>query len=848
MALRHFRADFGAMLLSVVAVALGVALVVAVESMNAAVLQGFLDTVDGVVGRASLNVTAGEGLTFSEELVEKVAAVPGVALAVPLVRAVTFPDDGSGEILTVHGVDLTRDADGRLYHRANTAKAVIPDALQFLNTPESIVLGREFADRRGLARGDNLDLVTPAGVKRFTVRGLLDPEGLARTLRGRLVVMDLYAAELAFTADGQINQIDVVVDGTANLNATKAAIASVLPAGLPVEEPARRKDLIRRSVAGFQAMLTGFGLLTVLAGFVICYSRLGAIAAARTWEVGLLRAVGLRRTAVFTEIIKENLLVGLMGTSLGIPLGLAIAHVGIPYLAITTALNFRLPAPAVEPRVDLGVIALGVASGLGAAVLATLAPALHLARTKPVTALTLRGRDVPPTTPPLRWSVRLALAAIIVLLIVAQRTFGLAALGVMTTGLIVATAAVSVAPLVRLGSTVLAALWTRVFGPAGRLAVHHVRQQPQRSALTVTTLGLGLGAVLLFGMLGWSFEQTLVARLLASERSDMVISSAFVSGGYRTAPLAEGLLPELRAVAGVALAAGEQSKDIAYGGGTVVLAACDAACFVDGRIYEWPLESGALPDALARVARGDAVLLTTSFARQFGVRPGEAIELSAPNGWLVLTVAGISSGAPESAIWMSRDLYRSSWNDATIWTANLALEKGANYGEVERAIAAKLGTKYRLSIRSSAELIDYFAGEVRQAFGLQYLLGAITLLLVVIAIGDTLASGVLERTHELGMMRAVGLRRSHLFTMVMLEGAAIGMLGLVMATFTGLALGTFWVTTQFPALVGWDLDLHVPYGFAMGVLGLSLPLCAAGSFLPALRAARRSAVEALRRE
>ena len=74
MALRHFRADFGAMLLSVVAVALGVALVVAVESMNAAVLQGFLDTVDGVVGRASLNVTAGEGLTFSEELVEKVAA------------------------------------------------------------------------------------------------------------------------------------------------------------------------------------------------------------------------------------------------------------------------------------------------------------------------------------------------------------------------------------------------------------------------------------------------------------------------------------------------------------------------------------------------------------------------------------------------------------------------------------------------------------------------------------------------------------------------------------------------------------------------------------------------------
>jgi putative ABC transport system permease protein len=341
---------------------------------------------------------------------------------------------------------------------------------------------------------------------------------------------------------------------------------------------------------------------------------------------------------------------------------------------------------------------------------------------------------------------------------------------------------------------------------------HNVRPPPRRSTLTVTTLGLGLGAVLLFGMLAWSFEKTLVARLLRSERSDMVIFCAFVSGGYRTAPLAGDLLAELRTIPGVALAVGEQAKDIPYGEGTVVLMACDAACFLDRRIYEWPLESGALPDALIRVARGDAVLLTTSFARQYAVRPGNVIVLSAPTGPLELTVAGISSGAPESAVLMSRDLYRTSWNDTTIWTAKLALDAGASYAQVEQAIAAKLGTKYRLTIRSSPELIEYFAGEVRQAFSLQYLLEAITLLLVLIAIGDTLASGVFERSRELGMMRAIGLRRSRLFTIVMLEGATIAVLGLAVSTCTGLALGIFWVTTQFPALVGWDLDRTSPTG------------------------------------
>jgi putative ABC transport system permease protein len=176
MAIRHFRSDFAAMVLSVLAVALGVALVVAVRSMNDAVLSGFLETIDGIAGRASFSVTAGEGLTFAEDLVETVRTVPGVKLAVPLVRAVAFPDDGSGEMLTVHGIDLTEDATVRLYHASDHRKKLIQDPLRFLNSPDSIILGREFADRRGLKTGDRLDLVTPQGVKPFTIRALLDPE------------------------------------------------------------------------------------------------------------------------------------------------------------------------------------------------------------------------------------------------------------------------------------------------------------------------------------------------------------------------------------------------------------------------------------------------------------------------------------------------------------------------------------------------------------------------------------------------------------------------------------------------------------------------------------------------
>ncbi|TMB39814.1 MAG: hypothetical protein E6J55_22220 [Deltaproteobacteria bacterium] len=287
LAYRHVRAGLGRMVLSVAAVALGVALVVAIRLMNGAVLASFLDTVDAVAGRAAFHVTAGDGLTFSEDIVERVAAVPGVRLAVPLVTGVAFPDDESGELLSVYGVDLTHEADVRLYHAADDSGALLDDPILFLSRPDSILLARQFAERRGLTTGSLINLSTPGGVKWFTVRGLLDPEGVARTLGGRLVVMDLYAAERAFTADGQINQIDVVVLDDADVDATRRGVATALPPGLTAEETAVRKEVVRRTIGGFQAMVTAFGLLAVVGS-----AHVGGGAAARRWASPCRRLQG----------------------------------------------------------------------------------------------------------------------------------------------------------------------------------------------------------------------------------------------------------------------------------------------------------------------------------------------------------------------------------------------------------------------------------------------------------------------------------------------------------------------------------------------------------------------------
>lgn len=842
----HVRSGLGRMVLSILAVALGVALVVATRLMNLAVLDAFLDTVDGMAGRAALTIRAGENLTFDEATVQKVEKIPGVTLAVPLVRSVAFPDDGSGEILTVHGVDLTNDAAVRVYHRSDTAD-VVDDLLVFISQKDSIILGRQFAERRGLEVGSRLDLVTPTGVMPFIVRGLLDAQGLAATLGGRLVVMDIQAAQAAFTEPGQVTQIDLLVK-PGREEAVKAAVAAALPSGLTVEEPAIRKAVIRKTVAGFQAMLTAFALLAVVAGFVICYSRLGAIFEARTWEIGLMRAVGLRRWVVCAELLKESLILGLLGTAVGVPLGLAIGKIGFPLTAKLAALQYRLPVPITPPAMYPSAILVGLAVGLGAALLAAVAPALRLASKQPVAALTLRGRDGPTELRPPSLVLWLGLIGLAAGLIVFQQATEQAGLGNVTTALLAVLGCAGAWPLVRGSSGLVSSLWQRLFGPTGRLAAGHLREQSRRAALTVATLGVGLGAILMFGIVAWSFERTLEAQLTSMFKADLYVTSAFESEGWMSAPLSEGLLADLADLPGVELVAGEQRQTIAYEGAMPVLVAHDPSSFVNPKVCQWRLEDGALAGALDRVSEGKAVLVSSTFAQQFKVAVGDGVSLPSPHGVQTLPVLGITATEPTVAVIMSRELFKRAWNDPQVRWARIVVQPGADRDGVAAEIARRVGPEYRLQVRTLAQLVGHFTGQVRQAFSFLYLMEGVTLLLVLIGLGDTLATGVLERTREFGMMRAVGLKRSRLFAMVMLEGLAIGLLGLLLAVAAGMALGVFWVEIQFPALLGWDLDLHFPGGFASMAAALTVFLCLTGALLPAWRAARLSVPAALRNE
>ncbi len=209
---RQLRSHGARGLLTAAGVACGVALVVAIQVVNASVLGSFTAAIDDLAGTAALQVR-GPG-SFPEEVADRVREVPGVDHAVPILTATFFTVDGAaaGEALSVFAADVSDGHAVKTLHLVQqTGDRVVDDPLGFLVDPRSIVVTDAFAARHGLARNQPIRLRTPAGIQTFTVRGILPPGGVGRAFGGNLILMDVVGAQTVLDRERRIDEVDVTL-------------------------------------------------------------------------------------------------------------------------------------------------------------------------------------------------------------------------------------------------------------------------------------------------------------------------------------------------------------------------------------------------------------------------------------------------------------------------------------------------------------------------------------------------------------------------------------------------------------------------------------------------------------
>jgi putative ABC transport system permease protein len=848
LARRQLRSHMARAALTAAGIACGVALVVAIEVINASTLGAFTDAIDDLAGTAALQVR-GRG-TFDEAVAEKLRDVRGVAHAVPILTDTFFVVDGpaAGEALSVFAADVTDGHAIKTLRLVRSGDHVVDDPLSFLVDPASVILTDVFARRIGAHIGTELRLRTPAGIRTFTVRGILPPGGVGRAFGGNLLLMDVLGAQAVLGREGRIDQVDIALAPGVSVEQVEPAVRALLPPGIEALQPARRGEQIERILRSFRTLLSGISGLALLAAIFVVTSAVSTSVAARRQQIGLLRCVGAQRRHVLRLVLGEAVLLGVLGTAVGIPFGLLLARLLLDTVTESAELVFSLRLFTSAIDVSPAALVLGAVAGLGATLVAAWLPARTATTIAPLAAV----RTAAPAPVARRWPAPgVVLAAVLVAIagFAAQIRLGSGWAGnVAAIATDVALVCLFMRLAGRLGAAVLGPLRARL-GFAGRMAVDRLARIPDQLALAGGVLALGLGLMLMAGTLTHSFEESVLDFIRHQVRADLVVAST-ASTGWIESPLPESIGERLAALPGVTRVERVRLAEHDFRGQRISIDSLDTSAFAPDRRGDFVFSAGDPAAALAAVRGGEAVLVSRNFARQFAVGVGDRLAIDTPAGRFEPTVAGVVVDyvSPRGSIVTTRDVWTHWWQDRAVNRFHVSLAPGTDLDVVRRAIATDVGRDEGLKVLTQRELYAYHQDAVRRAFRFTHALEVLPLLVAALGLAEALLAVALDRRRELALLRAAGTTRRQIARSVVAEAAGVGMLGFVGGLAMGLVLSVLWVRVNFAYQLGWDLDFYLaPGSLPIAALAAALVSVPAG-LLPARHIARLPVLEALRDE
>lgn len=783
------------------AIALGVAMVAAIHWVNASALHSFEKGVSALSGRANLSVQpTGGGL--DEGLLPRIRNFPEVAAAYPALK-MRLPVAGGGR-LPLLGVDMLRDAAVRGDYLPELGGQ--GPSFRDLLDKGAILLGRDAARRLEVGVGDTLQVQRGADTVGLRIAGLLPTEAFW----SRGAVMDLATAQWTLDRLGELDRIDVVLTDPAARSAFRERLKDSAGESVRLSRPeleTRRLDAMTRAYRTNLNVLALVGLLT--AAFLV-YSLLTLSMRRRRPQFALLRVLGMERRRLAAWLLGEGVLLGVVGSAVGLALGLGLAWAGVQVLGGDLGAGYfsdvraRLSANALEMAV-LGLL------GTAAAVVGTLAPVLDNVRNAGEAALRRGGaeeRDSPSTV------VRLGVAAVALL-----GAGGLTQLPAWR-GLPVAGYA---AILLVLGAGLLLAPFAlRLFARALPVSRRHVvalvaRAQllgaPRRSALAVSAALVSFALLVAMSTMIHSFRGSVTAWLDQILAAELYVRSG--PGGQATylptEPVAEvDGWPGVRRVDTMRRFQLDWAPEGSGGGSTAPLQVTardlgldetrQAVTLLDG---QWP-EVGGRPE----------VLISEVMARRHDLEPGDALQVPLGGSSRRLTVAGVwrDYSYQWGHLLVDREMYRRVSGDERVDQMAVYLEEEAEKPAIRQRLESAFAGAPALEVADAGEIRRHSLDVFDRSF-------AVTYVLVVVAVGvgligtlQSLAVQALERRGELAMLRFLGFRIRDVARAQAYEGALVGGFGGLLGLAVGAVVAYLLVNVVNEQSFLWSLPVDFPAG------------------------------------
>jgi putative ABC transport system permease protein len=835
--------------LAILGVALGVAVVVSIELANASARRAFTLSTEAVTGRATHQViggpdglpdTAFRDLTLAGGLGGEIAMAP----VVEGYGVLPTPSGKGGRMLRILGVDPFSEPPFRPYLKAGGGDRGAPVDLGALMTrPGAGVLAAATARELGVKTGGSFRLRVGGVERTVELAGVLEPqdEGSRRALAD-LLVMDIAAAQEVLGRSGKIDRIDLIVPGGNPGEKLLARAAAVLPPGAQILRSSSRSQTTEEMTRAFRLNLTALSLLALICGVFLIYNTMTFSVVQRRTLIGTLRALGVTRGQIFSLVLGEAAVVGVLGTALGLGAGVLLGR-GLVRLVTQTINDLYFVLTVRELSVPTLTLLEGAALGIGATLLAAAAPAWEATQAPPRAVLT---RSI------LESQLRKALPKV-----------SLAGLGLLLGGLLLLipkNLVVSFAGLfgVILGCALLAPVVTvllmrllrrpmgALFGVLGRMAAGGVVAALSRTAVAIAALVIAVSVTVGIGVMIDSFRQTLIDWLEHTLQDDIYVTVPSRGGGFMGADLDPEVVRRAAAVPGVVRVETLRRMELTTPDGPVRMIALGTDLW---GLRRHELQQGDAATAWPSVLNGGAVVVSEPFSRRHGVDAGATIRLPTDAGLGPFRVVGVYSdfASDQGLVLMSGTTYARFWHDPFLSGFSVNLAPGVDTDQAIARLKTAEGDA-TLFIRSNRALkkisLDIFDRTFRITAVLRLLAG----LVAFIGVLSSLMALQLERARELGVLRANGVTPAQVWQLVTSQTGLLGLAAGLLSVPVGLALAAIMIFVINRRSFGWTIHMLVTPGVLLEALGLALTAALLAGLYPAWKMARTSPALALREE
>ena len=829
--------------LAVLGVAVGVAVVVAVDLANTSALRAFELASEAVLGRATHQVV-GDSSGLPEGLYRRLRVDHRVRPSAPVVEGLVEIVDRPELRLRLLGLDPFAERDFRSYVGGGTASG--PDLATFLTRPGAILLSERIATDLALEEGDELGLLVGGRPIEAFLAGVLRPSaGVQEEALAELVVADVATAQEVLGLAGRLTRIDLILDEDADGEAARR-IAALLPPGARLQPAAARSAAATAMTRAFRLNLKALGLLALLCGGFLIYNTVAFGVVRRRRLLGVLRCLGAGRRRLLALVLGESLLIGLAGSLLGAGAGQLLGRrlLGLVTQTIND-LYFAVTVRSVE--LAPGTYLKGVLLGLAISVVAALAPAIEAMSVAPRSALA-RSELESRLHRVLPWvslgGILLAAAGVLILL----PDWGLVAGFVGMFAVLVGAASLTPAAAVA-GGRLLAGPAGRLFGQLGRIATRGLETALSRTAVAVAALSMAVAVTVGVDLMIRSFRDTVTRWLELSLPADLYLSIYSTPGRRFTAleSFPTEVVDRLRELPGVARLNSLRHLELTTDDGPLRALAID----LDERSYgAVDLRAGRPEEVWPAFQAGEAVLVSEPLANRRRLALGSELLLPTPAGELPLPVAGIYAdyASDQGAMMFSRTLYERAWADDSVTAISLHAAAGAQLDELAATVRAAIATIPGARVRSSRGL----RRESLEVFDRTFLItDVLRLLAVVVALVGVLSALMalqLDRQRELGVLRALGLTPAQLWSVVSSQTAVLGLIAGLLAAPLGWIMALIMVRVINLRSFGWTIELNVEPGPFVAALVLAVGAALMAGVYPAWQMSRTGPAAALREE